>query len=90
MNIAARIGAIGESPNFVAWNAHMFAAAFVLTRFSYGYPRWIACGIGLILAATKEFYFDLHYEKKPPQMFRDSALDFAGYLAGVLIAAIWP
>ncbi len=90
MSIQSFIAKTGESPNFIAFMAHSGVAAYVVSRFPYGLPRVIVASIFTILAATKEFWFDLHYEKTPPQTLADSALDFAGYVTGIVVGALVP
>lgn len=88
MNILQRIGSIGESPNFIAWNAHMFFAAYTVSRFPKGLPRYIAAGVFGVVAFIKEFWFDLRYETSPPQKIKDSALDFAGHVSGIILGVL--
>lgn len=70
------VAKVGESPDFVAFMAHSGFAYFCV---HHGLPWWLA----LILAAAKEFVFDIRYEKNPPQTYTDGALDFMGYAVGV-------
>ncbi|OYV63081.1 MAG: hypothetical protein B7X01_00665, partial [Acidiphilium sp. 21-62-4] len=54
-----RVGTVGESPSFVAFNAHCFFAAFVVLFAS----MWITLSDVLVVAVfaamVKEFYLDL-------------------------------
>lgn len=70
---------ITESPNFVAFMAHMFGAFTVLIFFPHIYTI-IALTIA---AAVKEFWFDPKFETNPPQTIKDGWLDFGGYMAGI-------
>ncbi len=90
MRIQAWIAKTGESPDFIAFMAHSGVAAYLVNLFPYGVPRILAAIVALILAAIKEFWFDLHYEKTPTQTLADSALDFAGYVTGILIGVFIP
>ena len=83
--LVAFIAKLGESPNFIAWNAHMFAAAFIVSLF-HGTALYFAAGVAVILAAGKEFWFDRLYEQMPPQTFQNDFTDFLGYVAGVILA----
>lgn len=85
MSLAAWIADIGENPNFVAFQAHMwFAFALV-----YGLKLGMI-GVVTILgaAAAKEFYFDIKFEQDPPQTIKDGLLDFAGYASGVVLGVL--
>lgn len=83
MSIAQIIADIGESPTFVAFAAHAFFAAWILDRAAA--HCWIAAGVILVVAAWKEFYQDIRFERFPPQTYADGAGDFAGYVAGIAI-----
>ncbi len=86
-SISSFIARIGESPSFVAFMAHSWFAFGVLAILAhFGVPLWATVPVAIALAAWKEFWFDLRYEQHPPQTLADSALDFAGYMAGVGLA----
>jgi len=87
MNLLSSIGKAGESQGFIAWNAHMFFAAFVVLACG----RYAVAGacVFFIASAIKEFWFDLRYETAPPQTLTDSAIDFAGYLSGLVLGCVW-
>jgi hypothetical protein len=70
------------TPGFITFNAHCwFAYAYVHTF--QPHHHWAFAGtIGA--AAVKEFYIDKHFEQG--QSFRDNLTDFAGYLAGAILA----
>jgi hypothetical protein len=86
--LATRIAAFTESPNFIAFNAHCFGAAFSMAWAAhFGFHLLPTVILGVALAAGKEFWWDLNYETAPPQTWRDSALDFLGYLCGIAIGA---
>ena len=87
--LAAFVARIGESPTFVAFMAHMWFAFGVLAILAhFGVTLWATVPVGVVLAGCKEFWFDLRYERHPPQTLADSALDFAGYMAGVGLAVL--
>ena len=89
-SLAAEIAKIGESQNFVTAMAHCwFACSVVLILAHWGLTAWVSAPLCVALAAGKEFWFDLKYETTPPQTVMDSVIDFAGYSAGMLIAAGW-
>jgi hypothetical protein len=80
MNITSLIAKIGQNPNFIAFMAHLGFSFIVLSFF----PSLWTVGIILVLAAVKEFYFDIKYETN--QTVLDGLLDYAGYASGL---AIW-
>lgn len=71
------------SPKFVAWNAHMWFAAFVVSMADWYVSPLIVVPAALALAALKEFYIDKHFESG--QSFRDNSRDFLGYASGVAV-----
>ncbi len=82
------IGRVGPSPGFVAFNAHCWFAAFVVsTAIRAGGPATPVAIGAYLLAVGKEFWFDLRYEK-PRQTWEDSAGDLIGYTAGILIGVL--
>lgn len=84
MTILTKLGSIGESPDFVAFMAH---SCFAFAAISFAHTHLsVAVIVSIVLAAVKEFVFDLKYETTPPQTVKDSALDFAGYLVGIVVA----
>jgi hypothetical protein len=85
MSIISFIADTGENPNFVAFMAHSGVAFFVMTLAHGSYTAAAIC-IGAALA--KEYGFDLRYEKNPPQTVKDSTLDFAGYLTGIVLGLV--
>ena len=90
MTLSSFIAKSGENQNFIAFMAHSGTAAFVVSRFPAGVLRYLAALIALLLAAVKEFIFDLKYEHTPPQTLKDSILDFAGYACGLLAGVLIP
>lgn len=90
MSIASFIAKTGENPNFIAFAAHSGVAAFTVSRFPTGIIRYIAAGAAVVAAAAKEFIFDFKYEQTPLQTFKDSVLDFAGYITGILAGLLIP
>jgi hypothetical protein len=75
--ITALIATIGQNPNFIAFNAHWGFAYFAVT---VGVPWYVA----IIAAAVKEFWFDPRYETDQ-NIWPDGALDFTGYLTGIVL-----
>lgn len=87
--MASLIARLGQSPVFVAWMAHMwFAYAVIRFAAAHGMPLWAAVAWGLILAACKEFLFDIAEEHDPPQTVADGWTDFCGYASGIALAAV--
>ena len=88
-SLAAEVGKIGESPNFITAMAHCwFACSVMLILAHWGLTAWVSAPLCVALAAGKEFWFDLKYETSPPQTIFMSAADFAEYLAGIAVAAL--
>lgn len=69
------------TPHFVAWQAHMWFAAFVVSSALWYAPATIVVSAVLACAALKEFFIDKHFESG--QSFLDNLRDFAGYAVGV-------
>ena len=89
MSIQSEIAKIGESPAFVTAMAHAwFACSVMLILGHWGVTAWISAPLCVALAAAKEFWFDLRYEKTPPQTAWMSTADFAEYLAGIVVAVL--
>ena len=89
MSIQSEIAKVGESPEFIVAMAHMwFACSALLILAHWGLTLWIGAPVCVAIAATKEFYWDLHYETLPPQTLLDSALDFGEYMAGLALAVL--
>ncbi len=88
-NIAAQVGKIGETPAFITAMAHMwFAFSALAIAARYGLTLWVAVPVFVVLAAGKEFVFDLKFETTPPQTVFMSAEDFAEYMLGVLLSIV--
>lgn len=89
MTIQSEIAKIGESPAFITAMAHAwFACSVMLILGHWGLTAWISAPLCVALAAAKEFWFDLRYEKTPPQTVWMSASDFSEYLAGIVVAVL--
>ncbi len=85
-NILAKLG---QSQAFVTAMAHMwFAYAVIATEVHFGVNVWLLILPCVLLAALKEYGFDLRYETNPPQTVWDSTQDFLEYLAGIALAVI--
>lgn len=77
-----KVAQIGTAPLFIAFNAHFWAAGFVVLAS----PPHAAVFAGTLLAAAlKEFYFDAKYETTPKQTTFDNVTDFLGYAAGAAL-----
>jgi len=87
MSLSSFIAKTGENPKFIAFMAHCFFAAFIVSQFS-GKRQYLAAALMLGAAGVKEFIFDRLYEKTPPQTFYDDLTDFIGYAAGVGLALV--
>jgi len=79
--------ASGNSPDFVAFNAHCFGAAFILTAISSltNVSVHLLLALLILYAAIKEFWFDATYEI-PKQTLNDNVQDFVGYAVGGVLA----
>lgn len=84
----AWVAQTGENRSFVAFMAHGFFAAFVVSQLCRFLPIPGVIVVAVIAAGAKEFWFDLHYETLPPQTILDSARDFAGYAAGTVLGVL--
>ncbi len=78
-----------SNPQYLAQVGHFLAGlsiVFVLGAFFGHVVMWWTLGVGLALAAAKEFIFDV---AQPPlgegDSWADSAMDFAFYLLGGLL-----
>ena len=87
MSLAKIVAALGESADFVAFQAHCwFAFALVYYTVGHGTSLWWTAGFAAVAALLKEWWFDATQEKNPPQTFADNALDSLGYLTGIGLA----
>ncbi len=83
------IAKLGQSQVFVTAMAHMwFAYAVIATCVHFGTSAWLLILPCVLLAALKEYGYDLRYELNPPQTVWDSTQDFLEYLAGIGIAVV--
>lgn len=89
MTLSAKIARIGENPTFIAAMAHCWFAFAAVVCLAHYLPAALVVVACLVLAAGKEFGFDLRYETTPKQTVMDSVIDFAGYSSGMLIAVGW-
>lgn len=84
--VTSWIGKIGENAKFITAQAHIwFACAFVLAWPNHMMRLYGAAAVAVV-AALKEFWFDLRFEQSPPQTLADSALDYLEYCIGIAIA----
>ena len=89
MSIQSEIAKIGESPAFITAMAHAwFAYAVLATCAHFGLSFWIAVPACVIIAAWKEFYADVRFEKNPPQTLLDGLGDFSEYMGGIVLAMV--
>ncbi len=83
------IAKLGQSQVFVTAMAHAwFAYAVIATCVHFGINVWLLILPCVLIAAGKEYWFDLRYETKPPQTVIESTQDFLEYLAGIALALI--
>jgi hypothetical protein len=80
------ISKLGQNIQFVAFCAHLFAAAFIVERFHS--HKYIAMAVVIIAAALKEYLYDAREEKDPPQTLLDNTEDFIGWALGAMIGAL--
>lgn len=89
MRLSSFIASTGENEDFVAFMAHSGFAFFVLTIAAHWHAKLLVVAVVATgLAALKEFYFDVHYETTPPQTYADGALDFSGYVTGIILGVL--
>lgn len=96
MSLKDLINRANASPTYVSIMEHS-GWGCIITTFAYWFVRrWhphVPIDVALwlvplvLLAAWKEFYYDMHYES-PPQTVGDSAIDFVGYILGLLISVV--
>jgi hypothetical protein len=82
-----------NNPNYLAQVGHvLFAYSLILTLGFYSghLACYIALGVGIPIAALKEFWYDADYEL-PKQTAWDNILDFSMYVvgAGLGMAAVF-
>jgi hypothetical protein len=90
VSLSKIVAGLGQSPTFVAFQAHMwFAFAVVYVPVSrWHWPLGLLIIGGILAAGFKEFSFDATQEKEPPQTFEDNLTDFTGYVAGIFLATV--
>jgi len=80
-----------NNSQYLAQVGHFFGAyAVVLTTAAFAKSWYVVLpviGIGIVVAAVKEFWYDLKYEL-PKQSFLDSFEDFAFYMLGAGAAVV--
>lgn len=79
-----------SDPEYLAQVGHFFAAlaiVFGVGAFGGHVALWIALGVGLVVAAIKEFVFDVAAWGEGDS-WQDSAIDFAFYALGGLSGAM--
>lgn len=70
------------TPTFIAFNAHCWFAYAI----TYTFPNTYVIHGTILAAGVKEFYIDKHFEAS--QSFADNAVDFLGYLSGIVLAVV--
>jgi hypothetical protein len=79
-----------NDPQYLAQVGHSLGGfALILTLRVFFGPFWMLVGLilGLMLAAGKEFWYDMKYEL-PAQTWFDSVMDFGFYLLGASVGVI--
>lgn len=87
MSIQTFINKWNASQTVTSLNIHAWFSCVVVYHVTKG-SHWPLQPVVLgwiVLTALKEFWYDKHYET-PTQTFAESAVDFAGYVLGVLFA----
>jgi hypothetical protein len=76
---------------YLAQAAHFLGGYGVIMTVAAGFRTpfavFLALILGTLLAALKEYWFDLRYETDPKQTLADSTLDFTFYLLGGAVGA---
>lgn len=84
MSLATFVARVGQLPSWLADQAHIWFAAWVVLAATHLFghePYWIG---GVVVAAMlKEFVFDIKVEK---DSWTGSLIDFAGYCFGCAIS----
>jgi hypothetical protein len=78
-----------SNPQYLAQIGHFLgglSVVFVLGAFTSETGMWVTFGIGVLLAAFKEFVFDTASWGEGDSL-ADSAMDFAFYVAGGMMGA---
>jgi hypothetical protein len=79
------------NPMYLAQVSHVLAGVSVISiamlfSWSLGVCWWVLLG-GVVLAAGKEYYFDMRFES-PKDTFWDASVDFAFYALGGIIGVV--
>lgn len=82
--VSSFIASTGQNIQFVAFFAHFFTAAYIVSRF-HGDSRIALFGVIVVVAAIKEYVFDARDELNPPQTFLDNTEDFLGWSLGAAL-----
>jgi hypothetical protein len=86
--IAAWIAKVGINPTFIAFNAHCWFAAFVVSQaLARGVHWYFVVPAAVVVSGVKEYAFDAKNEV-PKQTFWDNTQDFLGYMSGVLAGIV--
>ena len=76
-----------NNPQYLAQIGHTLGGclAIIVAAFFWGMLAvWITLGIGIGVAAAKEFWYDMKYEI-PKQTWADSGMDFGFYMLGAAV-----
>jgi hypothetical protein len=80
-----------NNSQYLAQVGHFFGAYFVVVTTAMFFKSWHVVlpvlAVGIVVAAIKEFWYDLKYEL-PKQSFSDSFEDFAFYMLGAGTATV--
>lgn len=82
------IANLGQNIQFVAFMAHMFFTAWLISRFDSLDLRITLAIAAIFISFVKEFWFDATYEKNPPQTFKDNLQDWLGYTLGAILGVL--
>ena len=89
MNINLRIADFvnwwNKNPTVSSLNIHGWFACVLVYHLGKHFDVWHVAGVVAAITAAKEFYWDKHFEA-PRQAFKDSLVDWAGYLLGAGLA----
>jgi hypothetical protein len=79
-----------KNPTFINYQLHATLSFFLLVMAVKLLPfmQWPFAVIAVGLAGVKEFYFDMKYED-PPQLFKNAAQDFMGYMIGIGLSILY-
>lgn len=80
-----------QSSNFGYFMAHSLASVVLLT-INKNWPfhlRLLIALLWFVIFSLKEYWYDLSFEKNPPQTWGDSTKDWMGYMVGTIVALVY-